>query len=307
MAKPTVRIGTRASQLAMWQAKWVAAQLQRGGAEVEIVEVTTAGDRQQTGPIAAVGAQGVFTKEVQAAVLSGAADIAVHSLKDLPTEQVAGLVIGAIPEREEVADALVSKVAKTLAELPAGARVGTGSTRRHAQLKHLRPDIEVLGIRGNVDTRLRKLDDGEYDAILLAAAGLRRLGWADRITELLAPPRMLPAVGQGALGIECRADDQQTIKLLAPLDDSETRAATTAERAMLALLHGGCSAPVGAWGRIEGNQLVLDGLVANLDGTQVLTASARGPIADARRIGQQVAEQLLTQGAAELIAVARES
>ena len=305
MTKPRIRIATRGSQLALWQSNWVADQLRKLDANVELIEITTSGDVQQTGPIAAVGLQGVFTKEVQAAVQAGKADVAVHSLKDLPTEQVAGLVLGAVPERENVADALVTNSAKTLAELPAGARVGTGSSRRQSQLKHLRPDLEVVGIRGNVDTRLRKIDDGEYDAILLAAAGLRRLGWADRITELLQPPLMLPAVGQGALGIECREDDPTARKLLSHLDHHETHQATAAERSMLALLHGGCSVPVGGWGRIENGQLALNGLVASLDGTQILKATASGELDDAEQIGQQVAEQLLAQGAAEVIAAAR--
>ena len=305
MTTTRIRIATRGSQLALWQSNWVADQLRSRGATVELVEITTSGDAQQTGPIAAVGLQGVFTKEVQAAVQAGKADIAVHSLKDLPTEQVAGLVLGSVPKRENVADALITNSAKTLAELSSGARVGTGSSRRQSQLKHLRPDLEVVGIRGNVDTRLRKLDDGEYDAILLAAAGLRRLGWADRITELLQPPLMLPAVGQGALGIECREDDQVALEFLGQLDHHETHQATAAERAMLALLHGGCSVPVGGWGRIENGQLALDGLVGNLDGTQILKANATGDLAEAEQIGQQVAEQLLAQGAAEIIAATR--
>jgi len=305
MTNDPIRIGTRASKLAKWQANWVADQLRRLGATVELVEITTSGDVQQTGPIADVGLQGVFTKEVQAAVLTGDADIAVHSLKDLPTEQVDGLVLAAVPERENVADALVSNQAKSLAALPTGARVGTGSLRRLAQLKHLRPALKVVGIRGNVDTRLRKLDEGECDAILLAAAGLHRLGWEDRIAELLAPPQMLPAVGQGALGIECRGDDLAVQELLSQLDHNETHQAVTAERAMLALLHGGCSVPVGGWGRIENGKLVLDGLVANLMGTQVLKANASGHPSAAKQIGQQVAELLLAQGAATIIAAAR--
>ncbi len=305
MSNPHIRIGTRGSKLALWQANWVADQLRGRGANVELCEIATSGDVQQSGPIAAVGLQGVFTKEVQAAVLSGQADVAVHSLKDLPTEQVAGLVLGAIPARENVADAFVSNQAASLTDLQHGARVGTGSLRRQSQLKYLRPDLEVVGIRGNVDTRLRKLDEGEYDAILLAAAGLRRLGWADRIAELIEPSRMLPAVGQGALGIECREGDPTVRALLGQLDHRQTHQATTAERTMLALLHGGCSVPVGGWGRVETGQLVLNGLVANLAGTQVLKATASGDLAEAEKIGQQVAEQLLAQGAAEIIAASR--
>ena len=305
MTTPHIRIGTRGSQLAQWQANWVADQLRERGTVVELIEVITSGDIQQSGPIGTVGPQGVFTKEVQAAVLANDADIAIHSLKDLPTEQVEGLVLAAVPERENVADALVTNQAPSLMELPSAARVGTGSLRRQAQLKHLRPDLEVVGIRGNVDTRLRKLDEGQYDAIILAASGLRRLGWAERITEMLEPPRMLPAVGQGALGIECRADDQAVLELLAQLDHHQSHQATVAERTMLALLHGGCSAPVGAWGRMESGQLVLDGLVASLDGKQMLRASARGDSSGAEQLGQHVAEGLIAQGAASIIASVR--
>ena len=305
MAAPHIRISTRASKLALWQSNWVADRLRELGAEVELVQVTTSGDVQQSGPIASVGLQGVFTKEVQALVLAEDAEIAVHSLKDLPTEQVDGLVLGAIPEREEVADALVTTKANSLEELPAGAIVGTGSLRRQAQLKHLRPDLKPQGIRGNVDTRLRKLDDGEYDAIVLAAAGLRRLGLEERITELLGPPQLLPAVGQGALGIECRADDTTTRQLLAQIDHRDTHQATEAERAMLSRLHGGCSAPVGAWARVDFETLHLEGLVANLEGTQILRAAAEGPIDDAQQIGHQVAQELIDDGAAQIIADAR--
>ncbi len=304
----TFRIGTRGSQLARWQSDWVAARLRAAGATVEIVEITTSGDVQQLGPVAAIGGQGVFTKEIQAALLADDVDLAIHSLKDLPTEQVAGLVIAAIPEREDPADALVAAGDRTLAGLPAGARVGTGSVRRRSQLLALRPDLAMLDIRGNVGTRLRKLDAGEFDAIVLAAAGLKRLGWDDRITELLAPPRVLPAPGQGALAIECRADDAEAIAAAAAagLEDLATRAAVTAERALLAELHGGCSAPVAAWGRAAGLQLQLDGLVAELGGRTVLRASgvARGGEAP-EALGRRVAAELLAQGAAALVAAAR--
>lgn len=305
MATHHIRIATRGSQLALWQSNWVAGELRKLDATVELVEITTSGDVHQSGPIAAVGQQGVFTKEVQAAVLNKSADVAVHSLKDLPTDQVDGLTLGAVPERENVADALISGERIALADLPIGARIGTGSLRRQAQLKSIRPDLEVVGIRGNVDTRLRKLDDGEYDAIVLAAAGLRRLGWDERITELLQPPLMLPAVGQGALGIECRTDDEATRSLLSHLDDSATRQSVIAERSMLALLHGGCSAPVGAWGRVVDDRLQLDGLVASLDGKQVFKATASGPSSDAWSLGEQVAAELISLGAAKVIAAAR--
>ncbi len=305
MSSIHVRIGTRASLLALWQANWVAEQLRGFGATVEIVEITTRGDTEQRGPIADIGLQGVFTKEIQAAVLEGRADIAVHSLKDLPTETVSGLKLAAVPPRENLADALVANQATSLAELPAGAIVGTGSLRRHAQLKHLRPDIEIRCIRGNVDTRLRKLDEGEFDVIVLAAAGLQRLGWKSRIVELLEPPRMLPAPGQGALGLECRADDDSVQELLNQLDDNQTHRATDAERAMLAQLHAGCSAPVGAWGRIENGRLALDGLVADLDAKQVLKFSASANLDEADALGKLVAAELLNQGAAKIIADSR--
>ncbi len=301
----TYRIGTRASKLARWQSDWVAARLAERGVAVEICEITTTGDVQQQGPVATIGAQGVFTKEIQAALLTGDVDLAVHSLKDLPTQQVEGLALAAVPPRENPADALVTRSA-SLADLPPAARIGTGSLRRRAQLLALRPDLNVLAIRGNVDTRLRKLDSGEYDAILLAAAGLSRLGWAERITELLEPPRMLPAPGQGALGIECRADDGEALSVLAPLDDQATRSSVVAERAVLAALHGGCSAPIAAWGRVEGGRLLLDGLVAELDGRSVLRAHASAPAEGSpQALGAIVAEDLLRQGAAELVAAAR--
>jgi hydroxymethylbilane synthase len=302
----TFRIGTRGSKLARWQSEWVAARLRDAGVAVEIVEIATSGDVQQHGPVASLGGLGVFTKEIQSALLAGEVDLAVHSLKDLPTQTVDGLILAAVPTRENPADALISTSGVSLTELPAGARVGTGSVRRRAQLLYLRPDLAMLDIRGNVDTRLRKLDAGEYDAIVLAAAGLRRLGWAQRITELLAPPRTLPAPGQGALAIECRVDDGEAKSAVAPLDDAATRRAVTAERAALAVLHGGCSAPVGAWGRESGGKLLLDALVAQAQGRQLLRAAAalEGD-QSAEDLGRRVAEDLLAQGAAGLIAAAR--
>ena len=305
MSSSHIRIGTRGSQLAQWQANWVAAELRKLGATVDLVEITTQGDTQQRGPIANIGVQGVFTKEIQSAMLEGKADIAVHSLKDLPTETVAGLVLAAVPERENPADALISRQADSLMALVAGAKVGTGSLRRQAQIRHLRSDLDVQSIRGNVDTRLRKLDEGKYDAVILAASGLNRLGLSERIVELLEPPRVLPAPGQGALGLECRDDDTACQELLAKLDHQVTHRAVDAERAMLAKLHGGCSAPVGSWGRVEAGQLVLDGLVASIDGKRVLKASARGELSEAIEVGHQVADQLLAAGGAEIVAEAR--
>jgi hydroxymethylbilane synthase len=300
-----IRIGTRGSALALWQANWVADRLRELGATVELVEITTSGDRDQRDPILGMNQQGVFTKEIQAAVLNGAADIAVHSLKDLPTETVEGMILAAVPERESSSDVLVSQAGQSLSELPAGARVGTGSLRRQAQLRHLRSDLEIVGIRGNIDTRLRKLVAGEYDAIVLAAAGLGRLQLTANVAEELAPPRMLPAPGQGALGIECHREASEVLNFACQLQHAESRAATDAERAMLAMLHAGCSAPVGAWGRVEDGNLVLDGLVASLDGRRILRASAIGPMEKATQLGRQVADELLAQGAGEIIQAAR--
>ena len=285
----------------------MADQLRGLGATVEIVEISTSGDRDQRDPILEMGQTGVFTKEIQAAVLNGDADLAVHSLKDLPTETVEGLVLAAVPPRENAFDVLITRVAASLVELPQGARVGTGSLRRQAQLRHLRADLKIEGIRGNVDTRLRKLRDGEFDAIVLAAAGLKRLDLTDHIVEEFAPPRMLPAPGQGALGIECHRQASEILEFVGQLQHHESRAATDAERSMLALLHAGCSAPVGAWGRVESGRLQLDGLVASLDGQHILRASATGDVSSAIQLGQQVAESLLTQGAAEIIQAARVS
>lgn len=310
-----LRIGTRASKLARWQSDWVAAELTKLGAQVEIVEITTRGDVEQLGPVGSIGTQGVFTKEIQSAVLSGDVDLAVHSLKDLPTGQVAGLVLAATPPREDVADALVTNMAASLAELPAGARIGTGSLRRRAQILHLRPDLHVAGIRGNVDTRLRKLDDGEFDAIILAAAGLTRLGWAARITQYLEPPQMLPAPGQGSLALECRADDLATHEIVGRLNDPATRLGIVAERAVLAALHGGCSAPIAAWGRLDGALLQIDGLVASLDGREVVRSSltvdvpvqdASAAVRLAEEAGHAVADELRQLGAEEIILAARQ-
>ena len=319
MTSQTVRIGTRASQLARWQADWVARELTQLGASVEIVEITTSGDARQQGPISQIvkqkqivggqmvgsqtGGQGVFTKEIQSALLRGDVDVAVHSLKDLPTEMAHGLLLAAVPAREPADDAFVSVRFAALAEVPHGGRVGTGSRRRQAQLLHERSDLQIEDIRGNLDTRLAKLDAGHYDAIVLACAGLRRLGLDRRITEQLGPPRMLPAAGQGALGIECRADEDTVRQLLGRLDHGPTRQAVTAERALLASLEAGCLAPVGVWGRVAEKEVLLDAVVVSLDGQQYLHASQSGP--EPVTVGEQVAEQLRGQGAMSLIAASR--
>jgi hydroxymethylbilane synthase len=316
----TLRLGTRGSQLARWQAEWVADELRRLGRTVELVEIATRGDVERVRSIEEIGTRGVFTKEIQRALAAGEVDLGVHSLKDLPTEAVEGLVIVAVPPRESAADVLVmganreargaqsgSEANAVLGGIPHGARVGTGSLRRQAQLRHVRPDLQTADVRGNVDTRLRKLDEGQFHAIVLAEAGLRRLGLCERITRVLPFDVMLPAIGQGALAIECRAEDAETRAAVAPLDDRATRAAVTAERTLLAHLRGGCMAPVGAWGRLEGGSLELSAVVLSVDGGRRLAASDRSPAADAAVLGRRVAERLLAQGAGELIEGSRDA
>jgi len=282
----------------------VTSQLTARGVNVEQVLITTQGD-VRTGPLGVIGGQGLFTKEIQRALLAGEIDLAVHSLKDLPTEPVAGLLLAAVPVREATGDALVANHATSLKDLPPGARIGTGSTRRRAQLLHLRPDLNLDDVRGNVDTRLRKLDEGQYDALILAEAGLKRLGLAARIAQILPVEGMLPAVGQGALGLETRESDLRTRELIASLDDPATHAAVLAERSLLAHLRGGCLAPVGAIGRVAGDCLSLSAVVLSGDGRQRIAAAAAGSPLDALTVGITVAEALLAQGARELITAAR--
>ena len=299
-----LRLATRGSALARWQAEWTAGRLGQLGHECELVIVSTRGDRFQ-GPISDSTPQGLFTREIQAAVLAGEADAAIHSLKDLPTQPAEGLVLAAVPPRAATADALVSLRFTSIDALPPDAIVGTGSVRRRAQLLAYRPDLVVADLRGNVDTRLRKLDEGRYDAIILAAAGLERLGLSDRIVQRLPAEIMLPAPGQGALGIEARADDQAVLAALAALDDWATHAATTAERVMLAAIGGGCLAPVAALGETDGVGLRLVARVLSADGARVIRAEVAGSIADAEQLGRRAAEELAAGGAGELIAQCR--
>jgi hydroxymethylbilane synthase len=300
-----VRLGTRASALARWQADFVADRLQVAGVDVELVLITTEGDARQ-GPIGSLGGQGVFTKEIQRALLDDRIDLAVHSLKDLPTEPVSGLTLTAVPERASARDVLVSREGRQFPQLAAGASVGTGSMRRRAQLLHARNDLQVKDIRGNVDTRLRRLDEGQYDAIVLAEAGLRRLGLEQRITHVF-DSWMLPAIGQGALGLETRADDHATRDRVACLDHADTHHAVLAERTMLAALHGGCLAPIAAWARVEEETLVLDAAVLDPGGQERIETRVSGPADQAESLGQQAAEQLLEQGAERLINSARDA
>lgn len=309
----TIRIATRGSQLAMWQANHVADLLRRAAPEalVEIIEVSTIGDRDRATALSTMGGQGVFTKEVQNVVLANQADVAVHSLKDLPTEPTAGLVLGAVPDRAPVYDAIILPSSATstaadgeavLKQLPHEARIGTGSLRRQAQLLHYRSDLKLSENRGNVETRIKKLDAGEFDAIILAEAGLRRLGFANRISGLLCPPLMLPAVGQGALGIECRAEDDFVRGVLRLITNQSVYAAVTAERTLLQDLRAGCHAPLGVWTQQQGDQLHLDAVVLSTDGQERLTASVQGASSEASEIGKQAASRLRDLGAERLLA-----
>jgi hydroxymethylbilane synthase len=302
-----IRIATRKSALALWQANYLADRLRSltSSPEVELVPIVTTGDSNQTDALRQFGGTGVFTREVQKAVLDERADLAVHSLKDLPTQLAEGLVLAAVPEREQRCDALLLPLAaaavQSLHDLPQGARIGTGSPRRQAQLLHLRPDLVLCEIRGNVDTRIRKLDEGQYDAIILAEAGLRRLKLSGRISLRLAPPAVYPAVSQGALGIECRASDEATQTLLRQIICPTTQAEVLAERALLRTLRAGCHAPLGAWTQVEGDRIILTGVLLSLDGTTRLQQTASGPAESPDLVGVRVADQLVSCGAAELL------
>jgi hydroxymethylbilane synthase len=303
---PPIRIATRASALALWQANHVADLLRRSapGRPVELVEVSTSGDQDVLQPLSQMGGVGVFTREVQRAVLDGRADLAVHSLKDLPTEPVAGLTLAGVPARGPRFDVLVLPQGTTcegLDELPDGARIGTGSLRRRAQLLHRRPDLVMAEVRGNVETRLRKLDDGQYDALVLAEAGLRRLGLAERISLVLGPPLMLPAAGQAAIGIECRADDMEMRAVLAAISGVRTFAEVTAERACLAELRAGCHAPVGVVSQVEQGRLALEAIVLSADGRERIAADGAGDPDAPADVGRDVARELVRQGAGRLI------
>jgi hydroxymethylbilane synthase len=297
-AATTLIIGSRGSQLALWQARHVARLLEQSGAPTRIEVIRTTGDHMQTASLAQAGGKGLFTKEIEEALLAGTIDLAVHSLKDLPTAISAGLTVAAIPEREDPRDAMVGK---SLAELSHEARVGTSSGRRAAQLRLLRPDLKIEPVRGNVDTRLRKLREGQYDAILLAAAGLRRLGLENEIAQLLTPDEMCPAPGQGALAIQTRVQDP-AYKICRALDHLPTFQAVTCERAALAALGGGCQLPFGAFAEHLGSALRLTAVVIAPDASQHLRATAEGPAELSEQLGLSVAQDLLTRGAAHILA-----
>ena len=296
-------IGTRGSSLAIWQAEWVQTHLRElePGLSVSLKRIKTTGDRILETPLAMIGGKGLFVKEIEEALIHAEIDLAIHSMKDVPTQLPDGLEILSIPAREDPRDALISREGDVLQNLPSGARIGTSSLRRQAQLLHARPDFKVMMLRGNLDTRLRKLDAGEYDAILLAAAGLRRLGLEQRITEFLSYDVCLPAISQGALGLEGRADDQFVRNLVGRLEDPAARIAVAAERAFLERLEGGCQVPIAAHATIENQTLTLQGLIATVDGARLIRGSEVGSIGQARKVGTTLAERLLSQGGREIL------
>jgi len=298
-----LKIGTRGSRLALWQANFVRQALEplAKPRPVVLVEIETAGDQVRDAPLPQIGGEGVFTKEIQRALLDGQVDVAVHSLKDLPTVPVSGLVLAAVPARGPVADVFVSRHYRRLDELPVGATLATGSLRRRAQLLHRRPDLQMIPIRGNVETRLRKMDEIGIDGLVLAEAGLQRLGLEGQITQRLDAAWMLPAVGQGALGIECRDDDRASLNLVARLDEPASRLAVQAERALLRALGGGCQMSVGAVCTVAGSTLTLRAAVLNEAGTQRIEEQIQGPAEEAENLGRQLAEQLLARGARTLL------
>ena len=303
MSPNTLRIATRKSPLALWQANHVKQKLEQShsGLRVELVAMTTGGDKILDTPLAKVGGKGLFVKELEHAMLEDRADIAVHSMKDVPMDFPAGLGLAVICEREDPADAMVSNRFSSFEQLPQHARVGTSSFRRQCQLRELRPDLEIVELRGNVGTRLGKLDGGEYDAIILAAAGLIRLQLSERITQRLSFEDCLPAGGQGAVGIECRTEDLDTMKLIDCLHHQDTSTRIMAERAVNARLQGGCQVPIAAFAEIDGESLYLRALVGNLDGTQMVRSEIRGSVHQAEHLGLTVAEDLLSQGAGEIL------
>jgi hydroxymethylbilane synthase len=296
----TIIIGSRASRLALWQANWVRDRLADIGHEARIVEISTSGDRVRDRPLAALGGRGVFVREIEESLTAGTIDLAVHSLKDLPTEQPEALAITCVPEREDPRDLLAAPGAPALSDLPSGAVVGTGSPRRACQILRLRPDLQIRDIRGNVDTRIAKLQKGDYGAVILARAGVKRIG-AEVEGSILEFDQMLPAPGQGALALEVRADDARIAARIAPLNHAATAAAVTAERALLSGLGGGCQAPIAGIGTVDGDVLTLRGLVADPLGKTILTDSCSGPVADPAAIGAQLARALLERGAAALL------
>ena len=294
-----IRIGTRSSALALWQAEWVKSELEKRypGMIVSLTKIKTTGDKILDVPLAQVGGKGLFVKEIEEAMLSDEIDIAVHSMKDVPTLFPDGLHLGAITKREDPRDALLSNRGLSFNALPNGAKIGTSSLRRQAQLLHARPDFAIHQLRGNVDTRIRKLKEGHFDAIILAAAGVRRLGLAEHVTEYLDPEISLPAIGQGALGIECRVDDRELNDLISFFNHQDTRTCVIGERALLRRLEGGCQVPIACHGRMQSGTLLLIGLVGSVDGKRIIKDSLEGAPEKAEKLGKTLAEKLLSQGA----------
>ena len=303
MLEKTLKIATRQSPLALWQANYVKDRLQQlyPDLTIELVPMVTKGDVILDSPLAKIGGKGLFVKELENALLNKEADIAVHSMKDVPMQFPEGLGLAVICQREDPRDAFVSHSYRTFAELPQGAVVGTSSLRRQCQLKALRPDLDIRSLRGNVGTRLSKLDNGDYDAIILASAGLIRLGSADRIASFIDVEQSLPAAGQGAVGIECRTDDAQVQALLAPLADAETTYCVLAERAMNNHLQGGCQVPIGGYAVLQQGQLYLRALVGDIDGSRIIRAEGKSAVENAEVLGVKIAEQLLAQGADKIL------
>jgi len=303
MKAQKIVIGSRGSQLALWQANWVKSELERlhSNVDISIRVIATSGDNIQDVPLAKIGGKGLFVKEIEEALLANEIDLAVHSMKDVPMELPTELGISVITKRENPLDALISKNGEKLADLPQGATIGTSSLRRSSQLLKYRDDFKIHPLRGNVDTRLRKVEEGKYDAILLASAGLNRLGWANRITEEISHDILLPAMGQGALGIETRLDDTMIYDFISTLNHEQTHYAVSAERSLVGRLDGGCQVPIGAYARIEKGLITLKGLVASLDGEVIYKLENVGPVDDAINIGQELGAQLLKMGANEIL------
>jgi len=297
-----IRLGSRGSKLALWQAEFIQFEIERRtGRKVEITRIKTTGDMILDVPLAKVGGKGLFVKEIEETLLSGGIDLAVHSMKDVPTDLPDRLAIVAITRREDPRDAFLSVKYRKFEELPQGAKLGTSSLRRQTQLLGLRPDLSVETLRGNLDTRIRKMEEGRYDAIILAAAGLRRLGWEAKITEYIPEEMSLPAIGQGALGIEIRVDDRDTREAVSFLNDRDTEFAVRAERGFLKRLEGGCQVPIASYGRTEGDVIFLKGMVGRPDGSEIIRGSARGSTSDPEALGVGLAEQLLARGAKEIL------
>ena len=307
MKKNKVVIGTRGSKLALWQAEWVKAELQRmnPGLEVELNKIKTTGDKILDVPLAKVGGKGLFVKEIEEALLRREADLAVHSMKDVPTEFPEDLHLAVICKREDPRDAFIARssgpAAKSFRDLPHGATVGTSSLRRACQLLSIRPDLRIMQLRGNLESRFRKLDEGQFDAIILAAAGVKRLGWEQRITEVISPETSLPAIGQGAVGIECRINDEFINDLIAPLNHAETAVCVRAERALLKRLQGGCQVPIAACATIKNGRLVMDGLVGSVTGDRIIKDHREGNPEEGQSIGKMLAELLLSKGADKIL------